>query len=407
MQDMVDIAIIGAGPYGLSLAAHLRARRYEVRVFGDAMSLWRTRMPKGMRLKSEGFASNLYDPDGTFTLECYCAENNIPYADVGLPVTLEAFTRYGLAFQSRFVPNVENRVVTELHRHDRGFALHFKDGGVVGARRVIVAIGVSDFAYLPSVLTGFPSALVSHSSGHHALDKFAARDVAVVGAGASAVDVASLLRAVGANPVLIARAPRLAFHHPPGDPDGKRPLMQRLRWPLTGIGNGWKSYLCATMPLAFRRLPVPIRLQLVRTHLGPAPGWFTKNEVVGKVAMRLGRSLEQVEQESGRVRLHLRDSDRLKEELLVDHVIAATGYRANLRRLLFIPESLRKDIALAGDAPALSENCESSIAGLYFVGPISANTFGPLSRFAFGAGFAAHRLLRHFAARQTNIHTAD
>jgi cation diffusion facilitator CzcD-associated flavoprotein CzcO len=69
----VDIAIIGAGPYGLSLAAHLRRRRQSVRIFGSPMHAWSNHMPQGMHLKSEGFASNLYDPEGKFTLEAYCA----------------------------------------------------------------------------------------------------------------------------------------------------------------------------------------------------------------------------------------------------------------------------------------------------------------------------------------------
>lgn len=402
-QGMADVAIIGAGPYGLSLAAHLRAHGYDVRTFGDTMSLWRTRMPKGMRLKSEGFASNLYDPEGTFTLERYCAENKIAYADAGLPVTLESFTRYGMAFQNQFVSNVENRIVTRLSRLDGGFELHFEDGGVVSARRVIVAIGVAAFAHLPSMLSRLPRALASHSSDHHALDKFAGRDVAVIGAGASAVDVAAMLHAAGAKATLVARVPHLAFHNAPGLPDRRRPIAQRIRWPRTGIGNGWKSYLCAGLPLAFRRLPERIRLQLVRSHLGPAPCWFTKDEVVGKIAMRLGWSVENVKQEGDRMRLYLRDSGGLKEELLVDHVIAATGYHADLKKILFISEGLRKDIALAGDTPLLSANFESSVAGLYFIGPISANMFGPLSRFAFGASFTVKRVMRHFPKRQASM----
>jgi cation diffusion facilitator CzcD-associated flavoprotein CzcO len=57
MTKPADVAIIGAGPYGLSVAAHLRSRGREPRVFGDPMKLWRMQMPKGMRLTSEGFAS--------------------------------------------------------------------------------------------------------------------------------------------------------------------------------------------------------------------------------------------------------------------------------------------------------------------------------------------------------------
>ena len=48
-------------------------------------------MPKGMFLKSEGFASNLYDPDGAFTLERFCGERGLGYADYNHPVPLETF----------------------------------------------------------------------------------------------------------------------------------------------------------------------------------------------------------------------------------------------------------------------------------------------------------------------------
>jgi thioredoxin reductase len=392
-SKVTDVAIIGAGPYGLSLAAHLRSLGRETRVFGDPMKLWRKHMPKGMHLKSEGFASSLYDPGATFTLAHFCAENSIAYADIGLPVALDTFSRYGMAFQSRFVPDVENRIVTGLHRHPDGFEIDFADGEVVVARRVVVAVGVAHFAYMPPELDGFPADLVSHSSHHHELDKFAGLEVAVICAGASAIDIAALLHAAGANTSLVARVRQLAFQNPPDPPDKPRSLKQRVRWPITGIGHGWKSYLCAEMPLVFRHLPESTRLNIVRTHLGPAPCWFTKDEVVGKVAMHLGTSIEKVEPDGNRVRLHLRGSDGTMEELVVDHVIAGTGYRPDLRRLAFIQDDLRESIALVGQTPSLSSNFESSVPGLYFVGPISANTFGPLSRFAYGAGFASQRVV--------------
>ena len=248
-SKVTDIAIIGAGPYGLSLAAHLRSLGRETRVFGDPMKLWRKHMPKGMHLKSEGFASSLYDPGATYTLAHFCAENAIAYADIGLPVALDTFSRYGMAFQSRFVPDVENRIVTGLRRHTDGFEIDFADGEVVVARRVVIAVGVVHFAYMPAELDGLPADLASHSSHHHELDKFAGLEVAVIGAGASAIDIAALLHAAGANTSLVARVPN--WH-------SKVRLIRwtaafiearRMRWPITGIGHGWKSYLCAEMPL--------------------------------------------------------------------------------------------------------------------------------------------------------------
>jgi hypothetical protein len=389
--DSTGIAIIGAGPYGLSLAAHLKAHRLDFRIFGDPMAMWRNRMPKGMRLKSEGFASSLYDPGGTLTLARYCADNSLPYADVGLPVPLETFTQYGLEFQRRLVPDVENRTVSDLRKDADDFKLTFADGGVLSARRVVVAVGIGHFAWLPPMLQGMPPALVTHSSDHHALEKFADREVAVIGAGASAVDIAALLHAAGARPTLVARTDQLRFQDPPPPHGQSRPLATRLRWPVSGIGNGWKSYLCAELPLVFCAMPEPFRLKVVRTHLGPAPCWFTKDEINGRVALRLRRSVERIEADQDRVRLYLSGPDG-SEELLVDHAIAATGYRADLRRVPFIPSELRSAIASTAETPILSSRFESSVPGLFFVGALSANTFGPLTRFAFGAGFAAERV---------------
>src|SRR5229473_6386190 len=114
LKATTDVAIIGAGPYGLSLAAHLRNSKRSVRIFGSPMHAWARHMPQGMHLKSEGFASDLYDPEAKFTLKAYCSERAIPYADIGLPVAIETFIAYGLEFQRRYAPDVENVQITSL-----------------------------------------------------------------------------------------------------------------------------------------------------------------------------------------------------------------------------------------------------------------------------------------------------
>ena len=93
---MLNTAIIGAGPYGLSIAAHLRSRGITFRIFGRPMDSWRAHMPKGMLLKSDGFASNISDPDDQFTLGRFCAEQGIDYSDTGIPVGLIRLRDTGL-----------------------------------------------------------------------------------------------------------------------------------------------------------------------------------------------------------------------------------------------------------------------------------------------------------------------
>src|ERR1700689_3677784 len=143
MIALLPVAIIGAGPYGLALAAHLRARGVSFRIFGKPMDFWLTQMPAGMALKSEGFASNLYDPEGSFTLKRFCAERGIDYADIGLPVQLSTFTAYGLAFQKELVPNLEEKMVVAVARHPNGFALTLDDSEVITAQQVVLAVGVT------------------------------------------------------------------------------------------------------------------------------------------------------------------------------------------------------------------------------------------------------------------------
>jgi thioredoxin reductase len=216
----------------------------------------------------------------------------------------------------------------------------------------------------------------------------------VVGAGASAVDIAALLHQVGADVELIARRPIMRFHDPPSEP---RPLLQRLKAPRSGLGTGWRSRMCTDIPLVFHAMPQSLRVRAVERHLGPAPCWFVRDAVEGRVPMHLGVTLVGALAHEGRARLLLRQLGRADSQLEVDHVIAATGYRAAVSRLPFIDASLRSRIKQTQDAPTLSRYFESSVSGLYFVGAAAAFSFGPLLRFAYGARFAAERVAARLA----------
>ena len=234
-QRPVDVAIVGAGPYGLSIAAHLRAAGIDFRIFGHPMNGWLAHMPVGMRLKSEGFASNLYDPEGHYTLKRFCAERSITYADTGIPVSRETFAAYGIAFQERLAPNLERRTLFALDRDANWFLLRFGDGEVVQAKTVVLAVGIAEFGHLPSELSHLPPEFVSHSSRHADLQPFERRRIAVVGGGSSAIDLADLLNECNANVQLIARRSALRFHNPPTGE--QRSLWQDIRYPMTGMGE--------------------------------------------------------------------------------------------------------------------------------------------------------------------------
>ena len=303
---------------------------------------------------------------------------------------LETFVQYGLAFQQRYAPELDGRLVTSLAREPDGFVLVLEDGAVYCARRVVIAVGVGDFLYVPPELTGLPAERVSHSYEHHDLTELATRRVAVIGAGASAIDLAGLLRDAGGDVQLICRRGALRFGGPPGS--AQRSLWSRLRHPPSGLGPGWRSRLSTDAPLLFHFLPGKARREIVRRHLGPAASWRMREKLVARVPVREGCELAGASVRGGRVELILQAPDQSRRVESVDHVVAATGYRIDISRLGFLPAQLRSQIACDGAAPRLSTRFESSVEGLFFVGPSAADSFGPLMRFAFGAGFAARRV---------------
>jgi hypothetical protein len=400
VTEFCEIAIIGAGPHGLSMAAHLAARNIPHRIFGKAMETWATQMPRGMLLKSDGFATSLYDPGRTFTFERYCREWNIPYADLGIPPRLEDFVDYGRAFQRRLVPHLEEVMVKSLEHDGSCYRLRLETGAHCTARAVVVAAGISHFAALPRALSDLPQDLVTHTSEHNDLDAFKGRKVAVIGAGASAADVAGLLHEAGAEVHLIARGSLIPFHDKIRLP---RPLYDRLRNPSSKIGPGWRMLLLSKLPHLFRRLPEATRLRIARTYHWPAPGYFMRDRVIGRVTVHLGLETVQAKPNAGGVLLTLANNGGEKREFQADHVICGTGYRPELARLPFLDHALLSRISAVQGTPILSANFESSMPGLYFVGAIAMNTFGPVLRFACGAEIAAPCVARHLSRRHKRL----
>jgi thioredoxin reductase len=389
---MVNTVIIGAGPYGLSIAAHFRHNDIPFRIFGRPMDSWLAHMPKGMMLKSDGFASDIYDPEGALSLKKFCAESTIPYADTGKPVSLDTFCAYGLAFRERMVPSLEETDVAYVERIPGGFKLHLENGDAVTAGRVVLAVGITHFEYVPETLRHLPPQYLSHTARHRDVSNFRGRSVIVIGAGASALDMAGLMHDAGAEVQLVGRKPEVKFH---GNPtEGKRSLWQRLTRPSSGLGPGLKSFFFAQSPMAFHYLPEHLRIEAVQRALGPSGGYFIKNKVVGKVPLHLGYSPEAAEVRDGRVHLTLRSTNGTTMEVVADHIIAGTGYRVSLNSLKLLSEEIRSNVQQANGSPVLSANFESSVPGLYFTGLASANSFGPVMRFAFGAKFTAQRLAR-------------
>jgi thioredoxin reductase len=390
---MYDLAVIGAGPYGLSVAAHAAAAGMSLRVYGRTMASWRDHMPEGMFLKSEPWASDLSDPGAKYTLADYAAVHGFE-AVHGRPLPIADFAGYGMWFAEHAAPPVEEQTVTRVVPSARCFRVETADGDGIEARTVALAVGIMPFRRVPEPLAALPPALCSHSSGHLDPSGFGDLDVTVVGAGQAALETATLLAEHGARPQLVARTDRIRWNTVPLPQ--QRGRLSTLRTPLSGLGSGWTTWAWSELPGAVGRLPAGLRERLTAGALGPAGAWWLRDRYEQRVPALLGHSVRRASvRADGRVRLELKTSGGGTRSLDTGHVVAATGFVPDLDRLGLLDPGLRQALRRAGTgrAPALTPRFESSCPGLFFAGLLTAPSFGPAMRFVYGTAFTADRLV--------------
>jgi cation diffusion facilitator CzcD-associated flavoprotein CzcO len=393
-QSKVDVVIIGAGPYGLSLASHLSQRGVQRRIFGFPMRTWR-QMPPGMYLKSFGFATSIPTPQRHYTLPEYARARGQEDFE---PIETANFAEYGDWFQQQLVPDLEQVLVTGVVRLDDGFEVSLETGERLRARRIVVAVGLSYFATIPAVLASLPRELVTHTAQtaeYLRTAQYAGRDLTVIGAGQSALEAAALLHEGGARVRLLARR-EVTWH----GRFAERSLRDRLLNPNTVIGPGRKNWVLQHVPMLPHYFSTERRVRLTRTYLGPAGAWWLRDRVEGKVPKLEHTSIVAATTKNGTVCLRVRASNGDEREIETNHVIAGTGYEADVDRLPFLSRALAADIRRIERAPALSRHFESSVQGLYFVGLAAAFSFGPLFRFVAGAQYATSTVARHLARSQ-------
>src|SRR5262245_2768177 len=267
-----QVAVIGAGPYGLSAAAHLRFANVSVAVFGRAMDFWQNHMPAGMWLRSPWEASHISDPLDCLTLDSYYAQRHLERAE---PVSLENFVQYGRWFQQLVAPDLDQRYIVSIEKQPTRFRLQLADGECCYAERVVIATGIGTFAHRPAMFDRLPPELVSHACDHRDLSKFNGKQVAVVGGGQSALESAALLAENGAEVELIVRAPRLRWLHARQVLRNSWNPLRKLFFHPTDVGPPLYTQIAAR-PHWFRLLPPGTQVRFAQRCIRPAGAAWLK-----------------------------------------------------------------------------------------------------------------------------------
>ncbi|HVV61155.1 MAG TPA: NAD(P)/FAD-dependent oxidoreductase [Pseudolabrys sp.] len=385
--ETCDVAIVGAGPYGLATASHLKAAKVPFRIFGDTMGFWRKNMPSGMKLRSPWRASNIVDPEGEHSLDIFAHVHGIARVE-NLP--LKDFVRYGEWFQRRAVPEVDPRFVKSVAAGRKGFRVTLADGDAVEAKRVVVAMGLTNQAFRPREFDGLPPALVSHSSEMVKPADFRGKKVAVIGRGQSACESAVLLNEAGAEVELICRGD-VRWIGAESSQAGRSELMvwwvHSVLTAPSAIGPFPFNWL-VDMPGMLHALPASLRAKLSARSLRAAASAWLRVRADG-VRINAGRTLRAAQAKGSRVAL---DLDSGVETF--DHAVLATGYKTDIGKLNVLAPDLLSKIAVRDNFPVLSRAFESSVAGLHFLGSPAVGSFGPLPRFVAGCGYAARAVTR-------------
>src|SRR6266850_6405813 len=385
-----DIAIVGAGPYGLSAAAHLRAANgLDIRVFGEPMSFWERHMPKGMLLRSPLAGSHLSDPSRSLTLQAYQAASG---NQITAPLPLHRFTDYGRWFQSQAVPDLDPRKIDRVEKNGAGFRLTLEGGETWKAQRVIIAAGIMSFAWQPPEFRDLPFSLASHACAHRDLSRFAGKRVAVIGAGQSALESAALLNEIGAEVEVLARAPLVRWLWRQKWFHTFQPVA-RLLYAPPDVGQAGLSHLVAR-PNLFRRLPRSVQNRWGKRAIRPAgAGWL--NPRCAPIRINTGTAVISASPKGDQVDLRLSDASHRR----VDHALLATGYRVDISRYPFLTGRVLESIGRVDGYPQLDSGLQSSVPGLHFMGAPAAWSFGPLMRFVAGAEFASRAVARGILGR--------
>jgi cation diffusion facilitator CzcD-associated flavoprotein CzcO len=370
-----ELLIIGAGPFGLSLAAYARQHGIDYTIVGRPMEFWRTNMPEGMYLRS---ACDWHlDPGDISTIERFLEQRGQTPADVE-PLSLQFYLEYTQWFQEQqqiaalpvYVERLDSMAGDSYRYHAT-----LEDGRAIRARHVAIAIGFKYFTHLPAdVVALLPAGRFSHTCDLVAFEALRGKRCLILGGRQSAFEWAALLHEAGAVAVHLShRHPSPAFT--PSDWSWVNPIVDSI-----AQNPGW-----------FRGLPADEQAAVVRRlwaegRLKIEP-WLAARLQQPSVALWPSTRLVACDVQPGGALVAQFDSG---ERLVVDHVVLATGYKVEIGQVPFLARgNLAEMLATRNGFPVLDERFQTNLPGLFITSIAANQDFGPFFGFTIATRTSA------------------
>jgi cation diffusion facilitator CzcD-associated flavoprotein CzcO len=375
-----SVLVIGAGPYALSTAAFARHHGVDTVVVGRPMGFWREHMPAGMFLRS-GPDWHL-DAAAVHTLEAYLEERAIDPADVD-PLPIGLFLDYAEWFRQAKGIEVREDLAADLAVDDGRFVAVLDSGDRVAADAVVAAPGISHFTNRPGWAASVPSGQAAHTCDLVRFEDLSGARVLIVGGRQSAYEWAALLVEHGAGRI------DLVHRH-------DVPRFERVSWKFVDpyveatvrVRGWWRSLPKAEQDAITTRFWEVGRLTLEY--------WLTPRLATQAVHRWPGTEVVQAEPTGADGELRVRLSNG--QDLWVDQVIFASGYRADLARVPYLAGVLDRVKVIDG-FPVLDEAFGASLSRLYLPGFAATRDFGPFFGFVKGSPTAATLIVSDLLAR--------
>jgi cation diffusion facilitator CzcD-associated flavoprotein CzcO len=366
-MQTTELLVIGAGPYGLAVAAHAKGAGLSVVVVGELMAFWKHNMPRGMLLRS-GLDWHL-DASGVHSLQAFLEHRRIPRT-AAEPIPVEMFRDYAEWFRQSKNISVQSLRVNRLCRVNGQFEACCDNGETIRARRVVAAPGLAPFANLPDELSAaVPGDRMAHTATLVDFRGFAGKRCLILGGRQSAFEWAALMIEQGVESI------DLVYRH-------DTPRFAIADWSFTD------AMIDSTLRVRgwFRRLD-PSEQQAIHRRFWSVGRLQLEPWLWPRVNRRNVRLWPNTQVTGLRATPHGSIETRLDrgDSIFVDHLLFATGYRVDLSRVTYLAEDVQSGRLRVDDGfPALDEDFQSTLPGLYIVGQPSIQFFGPFFGFVRG-----------------------